>query len=183
MELTEPILDINRHLVNYFGIDTVSGLPMFRVVYSEDQYEKRLTKYSDGGIELLHAEVRLLPKYKQWIQNKYLIERLVVVPDVNVAELAAQKLSYEPIYVFEDAQGNYLPPKTNGCKFVIDTMYAAMGKSSLVKYVDDEATDPDFKEKRVRELQAELFGNETEVGTALAHGYGVTVPNSYQKES
>ena len=179
MELTEPIPSINSQLVELFGIDTISGLPMWRVVYSNDQLEKRLGTYDDyteGGIYLRTVrEVREVPKYRQWIPDKYVLERLTIIPDINKEDLPTSRMSYEPMYVFEDSHGKYLPPKLNACKFAIDTVYAAEGKHSLAKYVEPEGEN----ENRVAKLQEELFGNETSVGDALAHGYGVTVPNQY----
>lgn len=182
MELTETIDSLNRQLINLFGIDTTTGKAMWRIVWSEDQYEKRLTKYTREGLELLHAQVVELPKYKQWIKEKYVLEQLVLIPDVNVAELPSEKMSYEPKWVFHDRHGNYLPPRIDAAKIVIDSVYAAMGKSSLHKYKDEEAT-PEGKAKRIQNLEAELFGNESNVGDALAHKQAVVVPRNFEKEN
>ena len=181
MELTEPIESINKQLVNMFGIDTITGRPIFRVVWSEDQFEKRLTQYTDSGLQLLHPEVRELPKYRQWIKEKYVLERLVLVPDVNLSELPSERMSYEPLWVFEDRHGNYLPPRFDAAKVVVDTVYAALGKESLAKYKDEENT-LEGREKNIKNIEEELFGNESNVSDALAHNQAVTVPTNYQKE-
>lgn len=176
MELTEPIDSINKQLIELFGIDTASGDAMFRVVWSEDQYEHRLMETNDAGLFLLHPEVRLVPKYNQWVKNKHVLERLVVIPEVSIRELPATKVSYEILWVFEDKHGNALPPALWAAKFAIDCVYAAMGKKSMAKYVDEAAKNPqEYREKRVRQIEEELFGNETPVGDALAYGTGVTV--------
>lgn len=182
MELTESIDSLNRQLVDLYGIDTITGKAMFRIVWSEDQYEKRLTKYTDEGLELLYPEVRELPKYKQWVKEKYVLERLVLVPEVNVGELPTQKMSYEPLWVFHDRNGDYLPPRLDASKLVIDSVYAALGKSSLAKYKDEEAT-LEGKAKRILKYEEELFGNESNVGDALAHNQAVIVPRNFEKES
>ena len=178
MEQTEPIENINRQLVDLFGIDTITGKPIFRIVWSEDQFEKRLTSFTDEGLALLYPEVRLLPKYRQWIQNKYVLERLCVVPEINQDEIPTDKLSYEPIWVFEKKDGVAIPPTLWASKFVIDSLYAAMGKKSLRKYIDDEAKNPDeHKEKRLKEYEEQLFGDESSLLgrtiTGEAVGYGV----------
>lgn len=179
MELTESIDSINAQLIDLFGIDTVTGQPIYRVSWSEDQLEKRLTKFTKEGFELLHAEVRELPKYRQWIKEKWVLERLTIIPEINANDLPTQKTSYEPLWVFEDGNGNPLPPVMWACKFCIDTVHAAMGRSSLAKYVDEEAKNPiEHREERINKLQNELFGNETSTGDALAQGYGVT--NSFE---
>ena len=178
MELTEPIESINSQLVDLFGIDTITGKPLFRIVWSEDQFEKRLTSFTDNGLALLYPEVRLLPKYRQWIQNKYVLERLCVVPEINQDEIPTDKLSYEPIWVFEKKDGVAIPPTLWASKFVIDSLYAAIGKKSLRKYIDDEAKNPDeHKEKRLKEYEEQLFGDESSLLgrtiTGEAVGYGV----------
>ena len=91
MELTEPVDSINKQLVDHFGTDTITGLAMWRVVFSEDQFEKRLGTYDDftpSGIYLRTVtEVREVPKYRQWIKRKYVLENLVLIPDINKKEL------------------------------------------------------------------------------------------------
>lgn len=174
MELTETVESINNQLIEEFGIDTITGIAMFRVVFSEDQLEKRLTYYTDSGMQLIHPEVRMLPKYSQWINQRYVLERLVVVPEVNQDELPTSKLSYEPLWVFESNKGDYLPPTFWACKFTIDTVLAVMGKSSLAKYKEN-----DDKEERINKLQEELFGNESVVGDSLAYHEGIVVPRNY----
>lgn len=181
MLLTESIESINNQLINLFGIDTITGAPMWRVVWSEDQFEKRLGTYDDyttGGIYIRTVtEVREAPKYRQWIQNKYVLERLTLIPLINQDELPTSKLSYEPIYVFEDRHGNYLPPKVEAAKFVIDTVYAATGKSSMAKYIAEGDDNPvEYREHRISLLEQELFGNETDTGDALAYGEAIVVP-------
>lgn len=176
MELTETVDSINKQLIDLFGIDTISGNPIFRVVWSDDQYEKRLTNCTKEGLDLLYPEVRLLPKYKQWIEQKYILERLTIVPEINSEELPDQRLSYEPIWVFETNKGVYLPPSVQAAKFVIDTMYAAMGKSNLAKYKDPDSNQEEAihnQKVKIEGIVEDLFGNETEVGDALAYGEGV----------
>lgn len=176
-ELSERIETINELLRGQFGIETSSSKPIFRVVWSEDQYEYRLTNHTDSGIELLEPEVRLLPKYNQWIHEKYVLERLVAVPAIDQNQLPTSLVSYEPLWVFVDAKGDYLPPKFEAAKFIIDGVLAAISKESggMRKYVDPLKDEhPEAKEIRLKKLQDELFGNETDTGDALAYREGVS---------
>lgn len=173
MELTESIESINRQLVDLFGIDTVTGMPIWRVVWAEDQFEKRKVDCV-SGIQLSYPIVKELPKY-EWIKERWILERLVLIPEVNQDELPASKLSYECIWKFEDANGNFLPPTVWACKFVIDTVYAALDKAGLAKYKEETETY-ETKRERVKTIEKELFGNETSVGDALAHKHGIVVP-------
>lgn len=187
MELAEPIESINQQLIDLFGLDTATGQPMFRVVWSEDQFEKRLTDRSEKGLILPTPMVKLLPKYRQWINDRFVLERLVIVPETNIKELAGIKLSYEPLWVFRDKFDRYVPPTLWACKFVIDTLYAALGKQSLAKYVDEEAEHPEeTKRERVKKLEEELFGDESSILGRTITGEAIVVPQSYettQKES
>ena len=168
---------LNQSLIDLYGIDTSTGEAIWRVVWSEDQFEKRLGTYSDYTREGIYlktvTEVRLVPKYRQWIKEKWVLEQLTVVPEMNMPELPTTKLSYEPMFPFEDARGEALPPKLEVCKIVIDSIYAAMGKKSLAKYVDEEAINDPKRLKAVNKIYEELFGNESEITDSLAFGTAV----------
>lgn len=177
--ILESIETLNERLINIFG--KFNGQPKFRIVWSEDQYEKRLTKYSKEGLELLQPQMVELPKYKQWIHNKYILEQLVPVPENQLHELTTA-LSYEPLWVFEDNQGNALPPKWQAIHLLIHNLYAQMDSSS-VKYKDPEATPEgaiEEREKRLAAIQEQLFGNESNTTDALAHNQAVIVPRNYE---
>ena len=181
--LMENLEYINRKLIDEYGIDTVTGRPIFRVVWANDQLEKRLVEYLDSGLHLLHPEVKEVKKYP-YLKDLYVLERLVVVPDINEKELPVSKLSYEPIWAYRDADGVPLPPIWTPTKFVVDTLYAAMGKSSLRKYIEPESeTTAEGLDERIVKLQEELFGNETDVGDALAYKEGIVVPQTYKKDN
>jgi hypothetical protein len=161
-ELPQEIKEVNELLIRHFGIDTITGSPIWRVSWSSDQYEKRLSEFTPEGLQLLHSEVQLLPKY-QWVKNRWILERLVLIPDVHLGELPSQKQSYECMQYFENAYtGDAIKPSFVACKFIVDTVYAAMGKKSMRKYVDEEAKNPiESREKRINELTEELFGSES----------------------
>lgn len=192
--ITQKIADsdlerINQSLREKYGIDTLTTLPMWRVVWSDDQFEKRYGTFDDitpAGIYIRTVtEVRDVPKYRQWIQQKYILERLVVVPDYQQKELVEAKLSYEPMWTFEDANGQYLPPRFDACEFIINTVLAAQhGTHNLKKYEDEESTQEkalESQRKRVDGLIEELFGEQSSLGGTTKTGESVIVPNSYEK--
>ena len=192
MEITEKIESINQQLVYLFGIDTITGDAIWRVVFSEDQFEKRHGTYTDitpTGLYLREVtEVREVPKYRQWIKEKYVLERLVVVPEVNIKELPTSKISYEPIFVFENVKGQYLPPRLDVAKIIIDTIYAAQygpKNHSLKKYVDDESNQEnslETKRKRIDEISEYLFGEQSSLQGTTVTGESIIVPRNYEKE-
>jgi hypothetical protein len=192
---TEKIEDINKFLSENFGIDTDSTQQMWRVVWSEDQFEPRLTEHTDSGMLLLRPEVRNLPKYKQWIHNKYILEHLVVIPDVSLREIPATKKSYEPVWVFEDARGNALPPKIEACKLIIKTVEEAMltartgkafdMKAKLIKQQDESETTEKHllnEKKRVDGYIEELFGEQSSLQGTTKTGESIIVPRTFERE-
>lgn len=180
--MAENIDTINQFLMDTFGIDTDDSSPIFRVVWAPNQTEKREVHHTDMGVILLHPEVREMPKYP-WIHEAYVLERRVLVPDQNLKELAGVKKSYEPIWAFYDAEGTPVPPTIQGCKFVVDVLYAGLGKSGMAKYKDPEAglAPEELYEKRQAEIdiiQEELFGNESGLKqSTLDCGSAIIVPD------
>lgn len=185
MDLVEPIDSINGQLKDLFGVDTVTGREMYRVSFSEDQFEKRLGTYNDYTREGIYlrtvTEVREVPKYRQWIHGKYILERLTVVPDINAEDLPTSKLSYECIFVFENFKGEPLPPRVDVAKIAIDSLHAGMGKSSMAKYKDDYSQyTPEARNKRINELMEYLW-DPSDISESLHQGEGIVVP--HPKES
>lgn len=174
MELRERIEDINKLLLENYG-KYLDGRPNFRVVFSEDQYENRMTNYTDEGFQLINPEVRLLPKYRQFIQQKYILERLL--PVVGETDLT-EKTSYEPAWVFMDKNGGYLPPFYDGCVLVIESLLSASGKKNTHTKYKDESLTPEARAAELDRVQNELFGNETAVGDHLNLGTGIVVPGN-----
>jgi len=175
----ESLKRINQRLVDHFGRTPDNGEPYWRIVWSEDQFENRYGTYEDRTPEgFLIREVtewRKVPKYRQWIHEKYVLERLIVVPLTDEKTLSTQ-LSYEPIYIFEDKTGNSLPPNWIAAKFIVETVNRNMEQHDGVKYKDPESTPDEakeVKEQRLKDIEESLFGNETELADALAYKQGV----------
>lgn len=171
---------MNRWLERDYGYFEAT-YPLFRISWSEDQFEKRMVDYSPEGLLLAKPIIQERPKYRQWLHNKYILERIIPVPPI--ADLV-DKTSYEPIWVFENKDGDSLPPNYIVCKIVIASLHAATAKAVGAKYLDPR-TRPEFKAEeamRLQQLQEELFGNETPVTDALAYGTGVVVPSNQEQE-
>ena len=173
----ETLEILNERLKEYYGV-AWNGMPIYRIVFSDDQLEMRLTDCDDKGVKLLFPEVRELPKYRHYITSKYLLEQLVELNEEAQNELKT-KISYEPLWVYTDKNDNALPPHWEVTQFVINTVMAARGKSNLAKYIDPNTT-MEAKQERVAKIEEELFGNETDVGDALAYGNGVAGFHSKQ---
>lgn len=166
---------LNKRLLDIFG--RTENLPNFRVVWSDDLLEKRKVTHTGEGFELLSPVVAEVPKYRQWVQAKYILEGLRAVPQIQENDLV-EKLSYEPVWVFEDTKGRALRPVWPAIHFVLEQLNHNMEKSGFTKYPDKNESKEE-REQRLNDIQDELFGNETEVGDALAHKEGIVVPHGY----
>src|ERR1035437_3023219 len=174
MELRETIESINKKLLEEFGTE-FGNSPRFKVVFSEDEYEKRLTDFTDEGFELITPEDRLLPKYKQWVREKYILERLI--PIVGETDLVV-KVGYEPAWVFQDKHGNYLPPFFEGCRHVIESMFQAIGRSNTFTRYKDKNISAEERALELKKVEDDLFGNETDMTDNLHYGSGIIVPGN-----
>jgi hypothetical protein len=171
MEIPEEINILNKRLKDFFG-RFENGESNWRIVWSDDQLEKQLTEFTAEGFELPYKTLREVKKYP-WIQGKYVLERLVPVPASNAGDLTT-KLSYEPIWVFEDNNGFPLPPIWDACKLLIETLLdQTLYKKGPYKIAEGEGNTTEEIEARVEKLEKILYGNETEIGDRLARGEAV----------
>ena len=179
----ESIESLNQRLIDYYGITVDSGESIWRIVWSDDQVEKRLTRHTREGFELLVPEVQELPKYRQWIHNRWVLEQLVRVPEGTSKELTVNQISYEPMWVFQNDKDEALYPVWEALELIISTVQAARGHSgAFAKYRDPEGSKEgaiQAKQERIAKIEESLFGNESNVTDALAHNQAVTVPSTY----
>lgn len=176
-ELVEDVSIINTKLHRDFG-KHIDGRATWRVVWSDGQLEKRRIDVTPEGLQLLFPEVREVKKYP-YIQERYVLERLI--PVMGETDIVIP-WSYEPVWTFADRFQNYLPPRFDACKFVIEAIYSQTDKAGTHKKYKDETNTIEHRDQMVKQMELDLFGNETPVGDALAHKWGVTVPQSYEKK-
>src|SRR5712691_9728847 len=165
--MAESIETLNQRLIDHFG-KFENGEPNYRISWSEDQLEKRACTHLNG-VELLFPEIRETRKY-EYIHNKYVLERLI--PVLGNDELTT-KISYEPLWTYEDKLGNGIVPTWIGTKFIIDIVNQATGKYIVEKEPEIEQNTKEAREERIKLLQEELFGNSTKIGEALAYDHAV----------
>ena len=171
----EKVEVINERLREHFG-QFEDGQPNWRIVWSDDMTEKRLCDYDDNGTPLLTPEIREVPKYT-YAQHRYILERLIPVPASLMHELTT-KVSYEPVWTFQNAAGDALPPNWEAAKFLIDKVLnnIADAQKGFAKYRQSTDEALEQKEKTINHIYTELFGNESPVTDALALdravGYG-----------
>lgn len=177
---------INKQLRDEFGID-ITGRERYRVVWANDQFENRLTAVTEHGVQLLHPEIRYMPKYLPWLKDLYLVERLTEVPNQNSKEMLGLKLSYEPFFPFADKDGNPLPPNFEAARFVINNALEKVGKPIKPEWAKDDPNAPitsqqelnEHRKKEIDDLEMKIFGNQSGLKQAIVGGSGIAVPSNY----
>jgi hypothetical protein len=106
-------LGLNQHLKDAYGT-TVDGKQLFRLTWSTGITEFRHSTFVDylGDIFLREVtETREVLKYP-FAQDRWILERIRLTSDKakEVFGLVGEDpYSYEPIYTFQDKDGDYLP--------------------------------------------------------------------------
>ena len=148
---------------------SLDGRPIWRIVWSTSQREKRKGKFSDfyGNIFLREVEqVREVPKY-WYTPDRWILERLTYLPP-NASihrEVLSQTSSldifsptvngtYEPIYVFQDGLGNPLP--VTGA-----ALAAILHRLEFGERV--KLTDSDFRAEHDKEIDQDARYFEAEI--------------------
>jgi len=173
----EPLEVLNQRLIDHFG-KFENGDPNWKIVWSEDFLEKRLVYYTPEGFELL-TPIAQERKKCDYIDNRFILVRLIPVPQEQQADLCDAKISYEPIWTFEDNFGNALPPKWEAMFALIQTIDQNLGHSPFAKYKQEEIDGQSKEAIMARRdiLMEQLFGNESSITDSLAMdqavGYGI----------
>lgn len=137
---------LNKWLADIYGRRVDDGQPNFRVVWSEDQYEKRrgeFAHYIDDLFLYRKKEVVEVKKYP-YILCRYVLERYQV--NTHPEEIVGVNFSYEPLWCIMDKNGNYLPPKREALAYFLD--YLLFEKKPRL-------TQSDFDEQERKEIEAE----------------------------
>lgn len=176
----ESIEVLNERLINVYG-RYLDERPLFRLIYSENVTEIRDITHTKEGLPYLHPEPGEVKKYS-WLNNKYILEGLRETGVLRNGKVEGI-IDYEPMWVFEDKDGNPLPPDWLVIQALMESARCAQeGRSPNFKNIEDE-NDPEVMAKRLEKIQEQLFPNETEIGDALAYKEAIVVPRNYTKEN
>ena len=100
----------------------MSTQPLFRLVWSDDQYELRTGTFGKFVDNIKIAEYQATEqvlKYS-WIKERWIVEQWFPPEVCLLDELPESKQgSFEPIYVFETSKGVALPLKLEVVQFLV----------------------------------------------------------------
>jgi hypothetical protein len=159
----------NQRLLYYFGKYESTDYPKYRLCFSSDEKEKRVI-----NIPGYSPYSETVPKYPQIKPPKYILESLQYNHSTELAALH----TYEPLWVFGmngDPNGEPIEPTWVAIEYILHTLY----HRSHSPYLPTDDGTLESRQKQADELFNSLFGNETNVGDALAHKEGVTVPRNF----
>lgn len=129
---------VNKALKERYGVDDRLR-PIFRVVFSEDQYEKRFGTFSDWYGKIFVREYRGMEVVKKYpyIRGRWVLEKLMQAMTDEVIGLDLDGHSYEPVYTFEDKNRQELPVQLWAVEAIVKRLLGVM-TGSVPKMTEDD---------------------------------------------
>lgn len=148
------------------------GLPAYRIVWSDSQQEMRRGTFREfvGNIFIRETVgIREVPKYS-YIKERWILERWAP-PDVAFTpEIPGTQFgSFEPIYVFQDKNGNYLPPNLKVAEFLVklaETPTRVTAEERIAEEMAKEEKEIEFFEDY---LEVSPITNALHLGEAVGY--------------
>lgn len=123
---------------------TVDGKPVFRIVWSDDQLEKRIGQFHDFYGEIYVRTFNGLREVRKYpgpeYRERWVLEKFIPMNNPEVWESLAQGGVYEPIWVFRGPNGTYQKPTWKAVQFLIGMLLGEKKKMSQSDIDDQEET-------------------------------------------
>jgi len=134
----------NKRLKDTYS-SNLRGEALFRISWSDSQTENRWGTFRDTVGEVFIREVserRVCKKYphikERWVLERWMPPSLLQDAKKELPD-AAQNGSYEPIYVFENEDGNFLPLDWEFTTIVVQTALAPLSYAESMANKEDRA--------------------------------------------
>jgi len=151
---------INRTLLERYGRAN-NGKPNFRLAWSDSETENRFGEFDVwAGKIWLRTEccVRQVPKYPAF-KSRWILEKQVYAP---APEEVKDYNWYEPIFVFESAQGEYLEPISRMVELIINSIFYPDRNKRIES--DDQA---DYEKQKQKQHDIDVMKLEEQRPTAM----------------
>jgi hypothetical protein len=153
---------------------TPFGEPIFRLIWSDESFEYRRGTFNDfyESIYLRTVtETRKVPKYN-YIFERWVLEIWSPATSPELPE-SLERGSYEPFFVFEDKDGNYLPPAFKAVQFIINASQQV--RSTPLTRASDLITEASLKEdKEVQHFMDQIDTSPISNALHMREGLGYT---------
>jgi hypothetical protein len=172
MSINPEVHRINDLLMHRYG-RSLDGKPNFRIIWSDDLTENRygtVQKITKAGIYLgEETGLHELPKYS-YIKERYILEKLMWSDNPELYE----KFSYEPIWVFQDKDSNFLFPIWKAVEKLVHTLlYAEKTKETFTE--EDEQREIEKDQKICRDI---VDDECSFLHMQMKHGEAIIVPSN-----
>lgn len=162
--------EVNEKLEKKYGCHTVKNQANFRIVFAGDQLETRkgnFEVFTDSGIYLRTDFncVRTVPKYPQFPENSWVLERLVANLHTDVMD---GDYVYEPVYNYKEG----MFPIWRACEFTVEQLFV---KKQPHTQKEAEYRDAEKKAKEVAYIKNAI--DATGLRTALHDGEALSFSN------
>lgn len=184
--LPNSIVELNKNLADWYGTE-ITGRAIFRIVWANNETEIVHGVWTDldneGNFIRQVTETRQIRKYSDDpdYAGKFILERLVLVPPMDERTLPTVKMSYEPLWTFENVLDKPVPPTVDGTRFIIDLVLSREGKVNMKKKYVTQEEELQLKSDRIRRIQDELYGGESDIADALHFHSGIVVPSQIKE--
>lgn len=181
MQINSDVDLINKQLKSY-GVNIYND-PFFRVVFSDDQVEKRKGVYRDFSGEIFIREVEEIREVRKypWIKGKWILERWAHGSLARHPDLVTFKDGvYICVYTFQDINFNYLPPLWKVCEIIVNHLLNPRRGSEIRS--EDQILEAKLEEQEVTEIEQGLIIQSDEAATKDHKSYRETLSSGYVKE-
>jgi hypothetical protein len=157
--------------------------PLFKLVWCDDERELRTGVYrhfdANGTFLREESKTEWVPKYS-WIKERYILEHWFSPIVAHNLELPLSiNGSYEPIYVFEDANGNVLPLNIKVVEFIVQQSLKPQRSSAYIKFLLDEKLI--MQEKKEDDREWDIISDEGPLVSQFHDGSAIL--NVYDNKS
>lgn len=174
----------NKRLKALFGHDLL-GRQHFRLVWSDDQIEKRM-----GDFHNFYGDLYLnttfgtseVPKYQKYAKHRWVLERLTWVPrnmNKEIVPLTDDGATYEPVYVYTPIDADLSPPPMSAIIFTIHCFRNPEHYSDA----DYAAIEKEKEDAEVQEFEDIMHNELPLLAHALDEGHAVSYSNLDAKKA
>lgn len=171
---------INKVIRNY-GLNIYND-PIFRVVFSDDQIEKRRGTFNEYHRNLFIRTVygiKEVQKYP-WIRGKWILERWASGELAHHNSLETDRNGvYVCVYIFQDVNCNYLPPLLKVAEIIIDNLLHPRNKDEAIN--QDLEIEINKEEEEIDKIETELKIESDEAARKDRKSYRESASIGYSK--
>jgi len=172
----DAVKHINKWLKGQYGSDLLNR-PIFRIVWSEDELEKRAGTFEDFYGSILCRTWKGVRECKKYgaatYKERFILEKLIFGIDNQEIWGETKNGTYEPVWVFRGPGDTYQVPTLKATEFVLRMLLGDKEKRTQKDVDYDEAQS---LQEDIETAYEALGGPEGDISSHLRTGSGIVVP-------